>query len=69
MVDTFRSAAQRPPAQTYSKQQWVADAMYQFLYNFGQWSLIGFPMTNPPSFVISCVATNALITFGNDLIR
>ena len=70
MVDQFRTATQRSPALTYSKQQWVVDAMYQFLYNFGQWSLVNFPTTNgTPSFVMSCAATNALTTFGNNLIR
>ncbi len=70
MTDRFLAAAQRGTAQTYSKQQWVADAMCQFLYNFGQYSLVNFPATNgTPSFVMSCAATNALITFGNDLIR
>ena len=44
--------------------------MHQFLYNFGQWSLVGFPATNStPAFLMSCTATNALITFGTDLIR
>ena len=70
MVDQFRAATQRSPALTYSKQQWVVDAMYQFLFNFGQWSLVNFPATNgTPSFVMSCAATNALSIFGNDLIR
>lgn len=70
-VDEFLQAAKRPPTtQVYSKQQWVVDAMHQFLYNFGQWSLVGFPSTNStPAFLMSCAATNALITFGNDLIR
>ena len=70
MVDKFLAATQRGTAQTYSKQQWVVDGMYQFLYNFGQWSAVNYPATNStPSFMMSCFATNAIITFGNDLIR
>jgi len=71
MTDQFREAA-APPGKTqrYPKQQWVADAMYDFLYNFGQWSLDSFVATNPaPGYIKSCAATNALITFGADLVK
>ena len=74
MVDRFLAAAP-PPGMTrrYSNQQWVVDAMYVFLYDFGQWSLDGFtggaPWPHIPGYELSSVGAGCLSNFSSDLLN
>jgi hypothetical protein len=73
MVDKFL-AAPAPPNGTrrYSTQQWVVDAMYQFLYCFGQWSLDYFyggpPWPHIPGYEQSSAGATGLADYSSDLL-
>lgn len=73
MVDKFL-AAPPPPNGTrrYSTQQWVVDAMYQFLYCFGQWSLDNFyggpPWPHIPGYEQSQAGATGLNDYSSDLL-
>jgi hypothetical protein len=73
MVDRFL-AAPAPPNGTrrYSTQQWVVDAMYQFLYCFGQWSLDYFyggpPWPHIPGYEQSSAGATGLADYSSDLL-
>ena len=71
MASSFLLASCPPgKLQRYSKQQSVADAMYLFLYHFGQWSLDNFSTTNPaPGQTLSIAAASDLTNVAWDLIR
>ena len=73
MVDRFL-AAPPPPVGTrrYSTQQWVIDAMYTFLYDFGQWSLDSFyggpPWPHIPGYEQSSAGATGLSSYSGDLL-
>lgn len=73
MVDQFL-AAPPPPGATrrYSTQQWVIDAMYQFLYCFGQWSLDNFyggpPWPHIPGYEQANAGATGLADYSSDLL-
>lgn len=73
MVDKFL-AAPPPPNGTrrYATQQWVVDAMYQFLYCFGQWSLDNFyggpPWPHIPGYEQSQAGATGLCDYSSDLL-
>lgn len=73
MVDKFL-AAPPPPGATrrYSTQQWVVDAMYHFLYCFGQWSLDYFyggpPWPHIPGYEQSSAGATGLSDYSSDLL-
>jgi type II secretory pathway pseudopilin PulG len=75
MVDRFL-AARPPPGATrrYSTQQWVVDAMYTFLYNFGGWSLEsppfhgGPPWPHIPGYEQSAAGAQGLADYSGDLL-
>jgi prepilin-type N-terminal cleavage/methylation domain-containing protein len=73
MVDKFL-AAPPPPGYTrrYATQQWVIDAMYQFLYCFGQWSLDSFyggpPWPHIPGYEQSSAGSTGLQDYSSDLL-
>lgn len=73
MVDKFL-AAPAPPNGTrrYATQQWVIDAMYQFLYCFGQWSLDYFyggpPWPHIPGYEQSSAGATGLSAYSSDLL-
>ena len=73
MVDKFL-AAPPPPGATrrYSTQQWVIDAMYQFLYCFGQWSLDNFyggpPWPHIPGYEQAKAGATGLADYSSDLL-
>ena len=75
MVDKFLAAAEkRPPdpRRRYSTEQWVIDAMYQFLYCFGQWSLDNFyggpPWPHIPGYEQSNAGATGLADYSSDLL-
>ena len=80
MVDAFL-AAQSPPGTTrrYSNQQWVIDAMYTFLYDFGQWSQEpsadghgfsgGPPWPHIPGYEQASAGASGLTSYSGDLIN
>lgn len=74
MVDLFLNAPP-PPGMTrrYSNQQWIVDAMYVFLYDFGQWSLDSFtggsPWPHIPGYELSSVGASCLSNFSSDLLN
>ncbi len=73
MVDQFL-AAPPPPGATrrYSTQQWVVDAMYHFLYCFGQWSLDYFyggpPWPHIPGYEQANAGATGLADYSSDLL-
>ncbi len=73
MVDKFL-AAQPPPGATrrYATQQWVIDAMYHFLYCFGQWSLDYFyggpPWPHIPGYEQANAGATGLADYSSDLL-
>jgi hypothetical protein len=73
MVDRFL-AAPPPPGYTrrYATQQWVVDAMYQFLYCFGQWSLDSFyggpPWPHIPGYEQASAGSDGLKSYSSDLL-
>jgi type II secretory pathway pseudopilin PulG len=73
MVDRFL-AAPPPPGYTrrYATQQWVIDAMYQFLYCFGQWSLDNFyggpPWPHIPGYEQASAGSQGLQDYSSDLL-
>ncbi len=73
MVDKFL-AAPPPPNGTrrYATQQWVVDAMYQFLYCFGQWSLDNFyggpPWPHIPGYEQAQAGATGLCDYSSDLL-
>ena len=73
MVDAFL-AAPPPPGMTrrYSNQQWVVDAMYTFLYNFGEWSLDSFsggaPWPHIPAYEQAYAGASGLSSYSSDLL-
>lgn len=73
MVDQFL-AAPAPPGGTrrYSNQQWIVDAMFTFLWCFGQWSLDDFsggpPWPHIPAYELSSAGAGGLCNYSSDLI-
>lgn len=73
MVDRFL-AAPPPPGYTrrYATQQWVIDAMYTFLYDFGQWSLDSFyggpPWPHIPGYEQAAAGSQGLQDYSSDLL-
>lgn len=73
MVDKFL-AAPPPPGATrrYATQQWVIDAMYHFLYCFGQWSLDYFyggpPWPHIPGYEQANAGATGLSDYSSDLL-
>lgn len=73
MVDKFL-AAPPPPGATrrYATQQWVIDAMYHFLYCFGQWSLDNFyggpPWPHIPGYEQANAGATGLADYSSDLL-
>lgn len=73
MVDKFL-AAPPPPGETrrFASQKWMIEAMYIFLWNFGQWSLDGFPSGPPwphtPAYELENAGAQSLISVSADLL-
>ena len=73
MADQFLAASQptRMATRRYPCQQWIADAMYQVLFNFGQWSLDRFtnnaPWPNAPGSDLSMAAVMGLTNYTKAL--
>lgn len=73
MVDRFL-AAPRPTWDTrrFASQQWAIEAMYVYLWNFGQWSLDAFPSGPPwphtPAYELEMAGAQSLISVSSDLL-
>ncbi|HNQ91106.1 MAG TPA: type II secretion system protein [Verrucomicrobiota bacterium] len=73
MVDRFLAAAPPPNGvRRYSTQQWIIDAMYTFLYDFGQWSLDQFyggpPWPHIPGYEQASAGASGLANYSSDLL-
>lgn len=73
MVDRFL-AARRPDYDTrrFSSQMWTIEAMYVFLWNFGQWSIDNFssgsPLPHVPAVELSGQGAGTLRSCSSDLL-
>ena len=73
MVDRFL-AAPKPTWDTrrFASQMWTIEAMYVFLWNFGQWSLDNFPSGPPwphtPAYELESAGAGSLISCSGDLL-
>jgi hypothetical protein len=73
MVDKFL-AAPKPDWDTrrFASQMWTIEAMYVFLWNFGQWSLDSFPSGPPwphtPAYELEAAGAQSLISCSGDLL-
>ena len=73
MVDQFLAAPQ-PPYNTrrFSSQRWIVEAMYLFLWDFGQWSLDNFasgpPWPHQPGYDMSSTGASDLEACSGDLL-